>query len=92
MALRLPNSLPYLLSAAKITVPLSVIGAVVAEFYNSFEGLGNVVVTSASNLQTPRLYGAIAVLVFIGISLNFIVTLFEKRLLRWHSSQTLAAR
>lgn len=86
--LRVPNSLPYLFSAAKITVPLAIIGAVVAEFYNSFEGLGNVLVTSASNLRTARLYGAIVVLVIIGLTLNFLVNRLEKRMLRWHSSQS----
>lgn len=90
--LRLPNSLPYLFSAAKITVPLAIIGAVVAEFYNSFEGLGNVLVTSASNLRIARLYGAIVVLVIIGLTLNFLINRLEKRMLRWHSSQFIGAR
>lgn len=86
--LRVPNSLPYLFSAIRICVPLAIIGAVVAEFYNSFEGLGNVLVTSASNLNTSRLWGAIVVLVIIGLTLNFVVTQLERRALRWHSSQS----
>ena len=38
--LRLPSSLPFLFSAARIAVGLALIGAVLGEFFGSKEGLG----------------------------------------------------
>ena len=85
--LRLPNSLPYLLSAAKIGVPLAVLGAVFAEIYNSVSGLGNIVRTAGEFGGFSAIWSAIYVLALIGLVLIGIVTLAERRLLRWHVSQ-----
>jgi NitT/TauT family transport system permease protein len=48
--LRLPSSLPYLFAAGRICVPLSLVGAVVAEFVaaGDAKGLGTLIVTAAS--------------------------------------------
>jgi NitT/TauT family transport system permease protein len=87
LRLRFPNSLPHLFSAAKIGVPLAILGAVFAEIYRSQVGLGNVIRTAGEFGAWPRLWGAIYVLAFIGLILIGSLTLLEKRVLRWHVSQ-----
>lgn len=84
--LRVPSATPYLLSALRITFPLALIGAVVAEWFTGNRGLGYVVYTAWLNLRTPSLFAAIAVLAMIGIAINIGLSLLERRLLFWHES------
>jgi NitT/TauT family transport system permease protein len=84
--LRVPSALPYLFSALRITYPLALIGAVVAEWFTGNRGLGYVVYSAYLNLQTPKLFAAIAVLALIGVAINIALSLVERRVLFWHES------
>jgi ABC-type nitrate/sulfonate/bicarbonate transport system permease component len=64
-----PSALPYIFAGFKIAASLSLVGAVVAEFYGADRGLGSLVITSATQLQTDLLFVAITILVVLGISL-----------------------
>src|SRR5206468_4643066 len=46
LKIRIPNALPYILSALKITATAAVVGAIVGEFVASQKGLGYVIVTT----------------------------------------------
>jgi NitT/TauT family transport system permease protein len=87
--LRVPQSLPYLFSAARICVGLALVGAVVGEFFNSSEGLGNTARVAQSRLLVDQLWGSVFVLAFIGVVFVLVVVTVERRVLRWHSSQGL---
>ena len=78
-----PAALPYLLSGTKVAVAFSVVGAVIGEWVGSQAGLGYVLIRSASQFQTPRLFAAIVVLAAMGIALFAIVALVERRVLRY---------
>jgi NitT/TauT family transport system permease protein len=84
--LRAPSSLPYVLSALRITYPLALVGAVIAEWFTGNRGLGYVVYSAAQNLRTPELFSAIAVLALIGVAINIALSLLERRVLFWHES------
>src|SRR3990170_4755665 len=84
--LRLPSALPYLFAALKVTYPLALIGAVVAEWFTGDRGLGLVIFVANYNLDTPTLFAAIGVLALTGVSLNVILSLAERRLLFWHQT------
>ena len=56
---RLPWALPYLFSSLKVAITLAVIGAVVAEFVGADKGLGYLILTSAGNMQTALMFGAL---------------------------------
>lgn len=87
--LRLPSSLPYLFSALRVAFPLSLIGAIVAEFQaaGSTRGLGTVISVASSNSQLGIVWAAIACLALMGALLLLVVTLVERRVLSWHPSQ-----
>lgn len=87
--LRVPSALPYTLSALRVVLPLSIVGAVVAEFVapGSSSGLGTMIKTSAANSQLAQLYAAIAWLAALGVIMLVLITVVEKRLLFWHESQ-----
>ncbi len=87
--LRVPSALPYIFAALRIVFPLSVIGAVVAELSaaGSAGGLGTVISTASSMNQLAVVYAAIFVLAVMGAGLLLLVTIVERRALRWHESQ-----
>ena len=87
--LRVPHSLPYVLSAFKTAVTLSVIGAVVAEWSGAGEGLGRLIFWQAALLNQTSVFAAIVVLALMGVTLTMIVSWLEKVLLFWHESTLL---
>jgi NitT/TauT family transport system permease protein len=84
--LRVPSALPYIFAALRITFPLSVIGAVVAEMTaaGGGGGLGFVISNAASANQLAVVYAAVFTLAVMGTLLLLIVTAVERRALRWH--------
>jgi NitT/TauT family transport system permease protein len=86
--LRLPSSLPFLFAAARVCLPLSVVGAVVAEFTASGNspGLGVLVLSSSQQSQTSLEFAAIFCLALMGIVYTALIATAERRLLRWHVS------
>lgn len=87
MKLRVMSALPYVFAAFRIAVPLSVIGAVVGEWFTGDRGLGSVIIVAHHNIDMPTLFSAIAVLACIGLGLTGITALIERRVLFWHDSQ-----
>ncbi|HXY44606.1 MAG TPA: ABC transporter permease [Acidimicrobiales bacterium] len=88
--LRLPSSLPFLFAAARICAPLSIIGAVVAEFVAAGQtnGLGVLIVTAASLGDLKTIYASVVVLAVMGIAVFLLVVFVQSRMLTWHSSST----
>jgi NitT/TauT family transport system permease protein len=87
--LRLPSSLPFLFAAARICFPLSIIGAVVAEYSatGSSNGLGSLIEVSTQQVDLPTTYGAIFCLSVLGLLFTLAVTLVERRLMSWHPTR-----
>jgi NitT/TauT family transport system permease protein len=87
--LRLPHALPALFAAARICVSLALVGAVIGELYGgSIEGLGYQVRTAQARSLVDQLWGSIFCLALVGIVSTLTVVMVERRVLRWHSSQT----
>ena len=83
--LRLPAALPYLFAALKIAATLSLIGAVVAEFFAAGRGgLGSMIFLANRDLHLDRLFAAVFVLAVIGVLFNTAITIVERVLLSWH--------
>ena len=85
--LRAFSSLPYVFAAFRIAVPLSVIGAVVGEWFTGDRGLGSVIIVAHNDLDMPRLFASVVVLAVIGISLTALTWYGERRVLFWHESE-----
>jgi NitT/TauT family transport system permease protein len=74
---QLPNAVPYIFSGLKVAVPLSIIGAVVAEFMQSDSGLGYVVLVAVGNVNTPMVFVAVMLMALLSLSLFAVITLIE---------------
>ncbi|GAP11555.1 ABC-type nitrate/sulfonate/bicarbonate transport system, permease component [Bellilinea caldifistulae] len=83
--LRAPNALPYLFAALKISAPLALIGAVVAEWTGASGGLGRVMWLAYTNLNLPFLFAAIFILAAAGMSLYRLTVWLERRIIFWQS-------
>lgn len=84
--LRFPSSLPYVFAALRISVPLSLVGAVVAEFLSGSSGMGQLILIANGAFDTASLFGAVFVLAALGVSLTALVGYVESRVLDWHVS------
>ncbi|MYA01414.1 MAG: ABC transporter permease [Chloroflexi bacterium] len=89
--LRLPAAVPYLFASLKISVTLSLIGAVVAEFFLSGQGgLGAVIWIEQNNLRLEQVFAAVLMLTLIGVTLSTAVVVAE-RLFSWRLDQPVTA-
>lgn len=80
---QLPTSLPFLFSAARVAVAISVIGAVIGEWVGSSQGLGYLMIRSKPLFLTERVFAAITILSVMGISLFVLVGVVERLTIPW---------
>ena len=78
-----PAALPFIFSGAKVAVTLAVIGAVIGEFVGSVGGLGNLLLTANSQLDSPLAWAALVWLSALGVLLFAAVALAERLLMPW---------
>ncbi|VAW32487.1 Hydroxymethylpyrimidine ABC transporter, transmembrane component [hydrothermal vent metagenome] len=80
---RWPSARPYLFAALRVVAPLSLIGAVVAEWMGASSGLGRSMWLAYTNLNMPSLFAAVFILTGMSTAVYQIIVMLEKRLLFW---------
>jgi ABC-type nitrate/sulfonate/bicarbonate transport system permease component len=80
---RFPMSLPFVFSGTRVAAAVSVIGALVGEWVGSSAGLGYLMIRSASQFQTDRVFAAIAIAALMGIAMFIAISLLERWLVPW---------
>lgn len=85
--IRIPNAYPYILSALKVTATAAVVGAIVGEFVASQSGLGYVIITSQSSMNTPLAFGALIWISVLGLILFGAVAALSQILAPWAEGQ-----
>jgi NitT/TauT family transport system permease protein len=85
--IRIPSALPALFDGLKIAVPLSIIGALVAEFIAASAGLGYLIISANVQLNTVLAFAAIVMIVAFSMTLYSAITFVERRVLRWRPSE-----
>jgi NitT/TauT family transport system permease protein len=83
LKIRVPNAYPYILSALKVTASAAVIGAVVGEFVASQRGLGYVIMTTQSSMNTPAAFAALVWISILGLLLFGLVAGLSRLLAPW---------
>jgi len=78
-----PSALPFFFSGAKIAAVISVIGAVFGEWSGAKSGLGHLILVAQGQVQTARVFAAVAVLSAIAIALFAALNLLERRVGWW---------
>lgn len=86
--LRLPAAMPFVFNGLKIASTLSLIGAIVAEFFGSpIVGMGFRISTSVGQLALDMVWAEITVAALAGSLFYGAVALMERWVTFWHPSQ-----
>lgn len=87
LRVRIPNALPYFFSALKIASALSLIGAIVAEYFGGPQDvLGQYIINRANLLQIPDAWAGILVASIMGITFYVLIITTERLVMPWHVS------
>jgi NitT/TauT family transport system permease protein len=85
---RIPNALPYFFTAMKLATTLSLIGAIVGEYFGgSTRVLGRIIVESAAGLRFDITWAAILLAATTGIVFYLVIVALERVVIPWHASQ-----
>lgn len=87
LKLRLPNALPYMFNAFKVASALSMIGAVVSEYFGgNRSALGVFITQEAAQFRFQNAWAAIIIACIVGITFYLIIIAIEKFTIPWHAS------
>ena len=83
LKLKLPTALPHFFSAIKMSVPMSVIGAAIAEWLGAQKGLGYVSKRMMTQLDGAGVFAPVVLLSVVAMVAVGIITLIEKKIITW---------
>ena len=84
---RVPTALPFFFTALKVATTLSLIGAIVGEYFGgSSLVLGRIIVQASSALRFDVTWAAVLLAALTGIVFYFAVVVLERIFIPWHAS------
>ncbi|MBN2393219.1 MAG: ABC transporter permease [Anaerolineae bacterium] len=86
--LEIPAALPAFLAGLRVSGTLAGMGAVVGEFVASTQGLGYLVKQGQNLYDMPMMFVAIITLMAIALTVYGLLTVVERRALRWNVQDT----
>lgn len=81
----LPAAMPAILSGMRIAASISIILLVAAEMIGAEFGIGAYVLLAGNLMATDQLIAGVAILSIMGLTVNYAITLAERRLLSWRT-------
>ncbi|MHB8866241.1 MAG: ABC transporter permease [Pirellulaceae bacterium] len=89
--LQIPNAVPYLVTGARTSSGLAVVGAIVGEFFVGYgtrhHGLGFIILYAGPQLKTDQLFAATIASALLGVVMFGTTTLLGKAVLaRWYEA------
>ena len=90
---RIPTSLPFMFTGLKVAAVLSMIGAIVGEYFGGpTNALGVSILNDTQLFNFPRAWAGIALASAFGIAFYAAVALVERLTTSWHPSSTRLSR
>ena len=80
----LPAALPQIFSGLRAALSIALILMVISEMVASTNGIGFFVLNAQRTFAIPEMWSGIILLGVLGYSLNGLLVLVERRILRWH--------
>jgi NitT/TauT family transport system permease protein len=80
---RLPGSTPYVFAGLHVGAIFALLGAVVAEFVGSRDGLGVLLIIERSAFNVPGVFAILILLMAIGLIINILMRAVERRVTFW---------
>jgi NitT/TauT family transport system permease protein len=84
--LRIPCSLPYVFTALKYNVTLALVGAIIAEFFGGYGGVGIEMVKALTSFSMPTAWAYMILIGVVGVAWFQLVAGIERLTTGWHSS------
>lgn len=81
--LKMPNAIPYFFSAIKMAIPISVIGAAIAEWLGAQSGLGYFSKRMMTQLDGAGVFAPIVLLSIVAMIVVGIITIIERKVVTW---------
>lgn len=81
-----PTMLPYLMTGIRLAASVALILAITAELLIGSPGLGNEITLAQSGGAIAGMYALILATGFLGVAINGVTRVVEKRVLSWHPS------
>jgi ABC-type nitrate/sulfonate/bicarbonate transport system permease component len=82
-----PAAMPYILTGLRLAVARALVGAIVAEFFLSSNGLGFFVQNATSNFDMSTAMAGIVIMAVAALVLTRLIGILEKRTTSWSQSQ-----
>jgi NitT/TauT family transport system permease protein len=79
----LPGAAPNIFAGLKQGAGSSFFMLIAAEMIGATKGLGWMVLNSQINFQIPRLFVAVVIIAVLGLLINYLIELIEKKVLVW---------
>jgi ABC-type nitrate/sulfonate/bicarbonate transport system permease component len=86
----LPAAAPHILAGIRISVSFALILMIVAELYATTAGLGHDVALYQQTFRYKEMWSAFVLIALLGIAINVVFDLVERRILRWQRRSGLA--
>lgn len=84
---RIPNAVPFFANALRVVAPLSVIAAIVAEYFGGPQDrIGNVITSNVAFVRYDVAWAAIAVASALGLALFAVALLVERVSMPWRAA------
>jgi len=84
--LRIPSALPFVFTALKYNVTLALVGAIIAEFFGGYGGVGIEMIQALSAFSMAQVWAAMLLVGVTGIVWYELVTALEWGCSRWYPS------
>lgn len=81
----LPATLPYIMAGIRLAVGRAVVGMIVAEFFTAISGLGAIIINSANNFDTAKMFVPVVILMVLATVLSWLIGLIEHRIAPWQA-------
>ncbi len=79
----IPFTLPFTMTGIRQAIARGLVGMIVAEFFLSSSGLGQMIMTGSQNFDTAAMMAAILIIVLLGVALMDLGRYLEKRFAAW---------
>ncbi|NEM91091.1 ABC transporter permease [Galbitalea soli] len=83
----LPGSMPFVMTGLRVGTTICLLLTITGELLGGAPGIGYQIENAQNYLDTPRMYAYVLVSALLGLLVNAVFWLIQRRVLRWHSSQ-----
>ncbi|GAA1901973.1 ABC transporter permease [Streptantibioticus ferralitis] len=83
----LPSAMTWIVASLHAAFGFALIGAIVGEVLGAQAGLGQLIQQAQGNFNANGVYAGIIIIAVLALAAEFLITRFEKRVLRWRPTQ-----